>query len=749
MKEYENHFEPLRNRLDRATNLAPQNDPERTSSCANNTGRLAKISLTLIAGFILVSSAIAFTLPSGEERHSRVVEPYYVPHVLISVDGDADFVSDALLYGWPGDGSAGNPIMIRNYEINASGFMEALHIGNTTLYYVVSDCMVEDALQSGIVLFNTTNGIVRNNTCLRNVWNGIYMYASSSNVLLNNTIAGSKYAIRLSLSDNNSIIDNSCQKCAEGLNATYSNGLSIEHNELSNNTEDSVAGDGNGLVIISSNNATISHNSCSNNSYLVFHGWLPKYGSGMIIIDSENCSLTENECDANDALAIHLVGCANASLSKNKFRGSGMGGVVLSGSCAFCSMSDNYFDGDTLLLRGCKDSVVTGNYLGTIFVQSLSIRNNISSNTVGGVMLYDSADYNLIDHNGGVRLTIALTNSHYNTVSNNSAVSATGSSQILLTTSNFNTLRDNNCSFNRNDAGIYLWNSSYNELLNNTCYQNKYGIEVFGHDSMMNTVSNSRTTWNLEGGIYLARCRLASLRNNVMSGDGVVIDPLSSFSAPEYWGNHDIDTSNTVNGRPVLYLKGESGLTVPTGAGQVILAVCSNVLVEGQGISNTSRGIQLGDSIRVIVRNNSIWGNLYGIYLTHSEENNITQNGVFDNDRYGIYLYRSGLNSISGNSFMRNGVQAFDNSATNNWNFTGSGNYWSNWLVPDSNYDGIVDLPYEIDGENGSHTATDYYPLTSAPPENPVPAFGTFMIVMIGLIVLFSLTGFRRSKASC
>ena len=48
-----------------------------------------------------------------------------------------------------------------------------------------------------------------------------------------------------------------------------------------------------------------------------------------------------------------------------------------------------------------------------------------------------------------------------------------------------------------------------------------------------------------------------------------------------------------------------------------------------------------------------------------------------------------------------------DNGTDNRWDDGGEGNYWSDWVDPDDNMDGIVDFSYVIDG---NANASDFFP---------------------------------------
>ena len=62
------------------------------------------------------------------------------------------------------------------------------------------------------------------------------------------------------------------------------------------------------------------------------------------------------------------------------------------------------------------------------------------------------------------------------------------------------------------------------------------------------------------------------------------------------------------------------------------------------------------------------------------------------------------------------------------WSRYDYGNYWSDWLSPDTNNDGIVDCPYQIAGGNN----TDAYPLADiiAPPQFTGSEVNPFSVVL-------------------
>ena len=163
-------------------------------------------------------------------------------------------------------------------------------------------------------------------------------------------------------------------------------------------------------------------------------------------------------------------------------------------------------------------------------------------------------------------------------------------------------------------------------------------------------VSNNAS--NNDYGIYICDSSRSSLVNNTLIGDGISIegDQLS------YWNTHVIDASNRVNGRPVYYWKNTTGGKVPLGAGEVILANCSNVVVQNQNVSNGSMGMVIAFSDGITIANNTANSNNEdGIWLYFSSNNTITNNTANSN-KGGIFLESSASNIIANNTFVKDGL---------------------------------------------------------------------------------------------
>jgi parallel beta-helix repeat protein len=200
-------------------------------------------------------------------------------------------------------------------------------------------------------------------------------------------------------------------------------------------------------------------------------------------------------------------------------------------------------------------------------------------------------------------------------------------------------------------------------------------IGILLNSSSNNIIKNNIFIMDNDFGIYSDNSTSNEIRGNAMWSVGLGINGYLL----DHWNTHDIDTTNTVNGKPVYYWKDRIGGVIPPDAGQVILANCTKVNIENQEINHASIGIELGFSSNNYINNNNVswnkWNcpevtpnpnssstltimNFCGIYLYESHSNIITQNSASENEE-GIFLWSSDLNKITYNTLFNNnfGIQ--------------------------------------------------------------------------------------------
>ena len=266
------------------------------------------------------------------------------------------------------------------------------------------------------------------------------------------------------------------------------------------------------------------------------------------------------------------------------------------------------------------------------------------------------------------------------------------------------------------EAGIRLRCAHNCNVSGNNVSGNGFGITLLpAHNS---TIAHNNLFSNSDNiAMYVSRSINTTIVHNTMSRNGIYVDG----DLLEHWNSHTIDTTNTVDGDPIYYLKDAVGGTVPSDAAQVILANCSDWLVEDLHVDNSSVAIQLGFSSNNTIANNTAVRNRMGMLISDSRDNTVTGNNISDN-YFGIIITGWEKNTVFHNLFMNNTMQAVG-SGSNQWDngYPSGGNYWSDYvgtddkLGPDQDIpgsDGIGDTPYEQNFGDGMDT----YPLMGPDP---------------------------------
>jgi parallel beta-helix repeat protein len=298
-----------------------------------------------------------------------------------------------------------------------------------------------------------------------------------------------------------------------------------------------------------------------------------------------------------------------------------------------------------------------------------------------------------------------------------------------------------------NDCGLLLNGTSGCSVTHNLITDNRIGVSVYF--SEFNTLEHNTVVSNQENGIWLWYSGSNTLKENTISDNpynfGTFGGQFSHFA-------NLIDTSNSVDGKPIQYLINVKDLSfdAQTEIGTLYLINSFNITVRdlvlknnGNGlfcynttyskienvtVEDTNYGICLRNSMNNTVQDSYCHDNWVGIFLQDSKSNSVTNNLCVNSEK-GISLYGSHSNKISGNSLenniygirlssshsnkifhnnlLRNEEQAnLISSFQNVWNHGSEGNYWSDYPGQDLNRDGVGDIPHDIDANN-----QDLYPL--------------------------------------
>jgi parallel beta-helix repeat protein len=295
-------------------------------------------------------------------------------------------------------------------------------------------------------------------------------------------------------------------------------------------------------------------------------------------------------------------------------------------------------------------------------------------------------------------------------------------------------------------SGIFLNHTSRCNVAYCTITNNRVGIHAYF--STNNTIQHNIVCTNSENGIWLWYSGHNDLTDNIMRGN--------EYNFGIFGGNYtdftnDVDSTNTVDGKPVRYLiDAKNEVIDQTDTGTLCLINCVNITVQNLNLTRNGHGIigyGLTDSK---IRNVRTLDNNYGIFLQNSGNNTVercrcmsdwvgialqdsSDNRVEDNVAVdcekGISLYEAYQNRLTGNILLRNlyGIRLYSsnsntifhdslldnadhvdliNSYGNVWDNGCEGNYWSGYNGTDSDSDGVGDtnLPWN---------RLDNYPLMS------------------------------------
>jgi len=387
-------------------------------------------------------------------------------------------------------------------------------------------------------------------------------------------------------------------------------------------------------------------------------------------------------------------------------------GYALQGSCS----------GTGLYLRSVNNVTVRNvkvQYFiyGFFLAQSDSSVMKTNSFTNCGIVTQGSS-YNQIVENTLTRGGISLQSGHDNRVIENTAngISVLFSNNIEIANNRIADAEraEVNLLYIEDNGGIDIDNSGNCSITGNVIERKTIGINIW---HCTNLRFSGNTLRDNQCGIKLWGAQVA---NNL----------------------HSMDTSNTIDGKPVYFLVNVSDLQVPSDAGWIAAVNCRNITIQNwvstpnydailfvntsnsrivhSNLSLCFNAIRIDSARNCLIASNQIYGNGYAaFYFEGAVECTVTENNVEDNFCFFNIWHDSEGNRFFCNNFIGNWTGSpGERKFSNFWDNGSEGNFWSTFNGTDLDGNGISDSQYLIDSYSNS---VDRYPLMAfvAMPEVP------------------------------
>ncbi len=602
--------------------------------------------------------------------------------------------------------------------------------------YVIEGWEINASAENGIEIQDTRADFTIRNVYVHGgrdaIFNGIELYDVRNGCIQNSTISDNYRGIYswFALADFK-IAENNVTSNMMGVDLRDSTTVNVSGNNISGNWYG---------IYFSGTGSTISGNaiSVSNGSSIY------AYGSDRIIITNNTVS--------NSRGGAYLSGCTRTNFSVN----------LLLAPCDGLFISDS-----TELALSSNVIVQTGIEIGGDNTAHFDSHEIYANNLVNGKPLRYYRNQANLDIDNALIGQLIVANCTKIRVSN-TQINDTRSGIEMAFVSDAVV---ESCNVSYNSVGVDL-RYSFNVTISNSIASHNDGVGLFCAFSDSILIQNNSISENAYG-VDLACSTNVSLIANSFTADGVYIwgDDISHFNS------HQITTDNSVNGRPLYYIKDSTGLAIEgTAIGQLILANCTDFEISHLEINETDWGIQLAFTSNISISNCTILGNIVGVSLysskimrlensrvllsteagiesDHSDNTTISHN-LFSGNEMGVHLYFSNDFLVSNNNIRDNEygvflgwgcarVQTFHNNLINNsihawdasgtvnaWDdgYPGGGNYWDNYTGEDLNKgpnqdipgsDGIGDTPFVIEGWYNA----DRYPLMHMMNQSPVAQF--------------------------
>ncbi len=466
--------------------------------------------------------------------------------------------------------------------------------------------------------------------------------------------------------------------------------------------------------------------------------------NGITLESSSNTNINNNSLVSNSQRGISLLSSSSNTISENTFVNDGL--YILPSDLPGMPFSNevvnNTVNGKPLVYLENESGYLVENAGQVVLIDcnGIQVKNNDLSNCSVGLELWRTSDSEINLNN--------ITGNEYG---------------VLMMAFKNNTVCQN--SISNSTYGIRGYLSSNSSLNENALVSDYYGIfsedatnDSIGGNNIANCGFGMKLLFSLNCHVYgnniangIEGIDLLGASNNILKDNVLVNNSHGGFTVEGTAGDdflNQVDTSNTIDGKPIVYLVNKHDLVIDPKAypsiGYLAVVNSTNMTIEELVLENSTDGIVLAWVTNSLVDNVTVVGNFYGIYLVQSVSNAIEDSIIMNNEN-GIVFLNSSINNVTGNSIMENeyGIILDHDSSENRFfhnNFVGNiehvvdsfgwdsihgnywddgypsgGNYWSGYASSDiysgqfqneTGHDWIWDSPYFVFTNN-----KDNYPL--------------------------------------
>jgi parallel beta-helix repeat protein len=231
-------------------------------------------------------------------------------------------------------------------------------------------------------------------------------------------------------------------------------------------------------------------------------------------------------------------------------------------------------------------------------------------------------------------------------------IDGNGATKVIYVTAN--NVKVTDFTIKNGTFGLWLDNSQNSKIKGNTVQDCSYGIRLY--HSRNTEVSDNNVYACTYFGVEFDSSGNSTLQNNNMAENkynfGVDGKSLSDFI-------NNIDTSNTVNGKPIQYLINRHNITIDSFTfrelGYLALVNSTNIKVQDLMVQDNIQGALFAFTANSTINNVNARNNWNGVYVAHSWNISASESNSNYNFDYGIKFFDSPRSSALDNNVDNNG----------------------------------------------------------------------------------------------